>query len=218
MTCKIVLLTKLKGGVGASTLTRELCLACIADGFTPALVDLDQQGATVNWWNRRREAKGSDNLPLLFARGLDELLKNLKALKSQVDFIFIDCPPTIHSQIHELAARSDLAIIPARPNIADLDAIAPVLESLADLHNLKKMIVLSQVSPRRSLETEEARDMLEQAELPLLGLTTHRIGYSRPSAHGSTGFEEDVKVRLEIGKLWRNIKKALHITPQKNGR
>jgi chromosome partitioning protein len=47
------MLAKVKGGVGATTMARELAAAAIGDGKSVALVDLDGQGSLTKWWNRR---------------------------------------------------------------------------------------------------------------------------------------------------------------------
>jgi hypothetical protein len=50
---KLILVTKLKGGSGATTTCRELAAAALHDGCKVALIDLDGQGGLSRWWNRR---------------------------------------------------------------------------------------------------------------------------------------------------------------------
>jgi chromosome partitioning protein len=50
---RLILVTKLKGGSGATTTCRELAAAALKDGQKVALIDLDRQGGLSRWWNRR---------------------------------------------------------------------------------------------------------------------------------------------------------------------
>jgi chromosome partitioning protein len=48
-TGRILLVCKLKGGSGATTTCRELCVAPLQDGQTVALIDLDGQAGPSRW-------------------------------------------------------------------------------------------------------------------------------------------------------------------------
>lgn len=200
----VVLLTKLKGGVGASTLARELALAAmIEDSYSVALADLDHQGATTHWWNRRRE-RGDVPSPEIIDRDIHSLSLDMASIRSACNLVLVDCPPTVHVLMKTLANAADLALIPTRPNMSDLDAIGPVLDML---HGTKAHtgFAITQIGSRRSLEAQEAEELLSEYG-PVLGHTTSRIGYARPSAGGLTGYEKDIKVRAEVSALWKSIK------------
>ncbi len=53
-----MMVAKQKGGVGATTLARELGVAAAAAGKRVVFVDLDPQGTLRGWWNRRTESAG----------------------------------------------------------------------------------------------------------------------------------------------------------------
>nr|WP_249196282.1 AAA family ATPase [Gluconobacter kondonii] len=54
---KIVVISKLKGGSGATTLTHELATSALTDSKSVAIIDLDAQSSLTNWWNRRTAEK-----------------------------------------------------------------------------------------------------------------------------------------------------------------
>ena len=66
---RVVMVAKQKGGVGATTLARELGVAAAEAGKRVVFVDLDPQGTLRGWWNRRTErrqatqTRGSPPLP-----------------------------------------------------------------------------------------------------------------------------------------------------------
>ena len=62
---RVVMVAKQKGGVGASTAVRELGVAAAAAGKRVILIDLDAQGTSRSWWNRRT-AGMPDDLALPF--------------------------------------------------------------------------------------------------------------------------------------------------------
>ena len=50
---KTIVMGKQKGGIGATTLVRELAVAAAADGLRVVVIDLDPQHTLSKWWNRR---------------------------------------------------------------------------------------------------------------------------------------------------------------------
>ena len=60
---RVVMVAKQKGGVGASTAVRELGVAAAAAGKRVILIDLDAQGTSRSWWNRRTAGMPDDGEP-----------------------------------------------------------------------------------------------------------------------------------------------------------
>lgn len=58
-----LLVTKLKGGAGATTTARELAVVATRWLHRVALIDLDAQGGVTRWWNRRNPAQAQQGLP-----------------------------------------------------------------------------------------------------------------------------------------------------------
>jgi chromosome partitioning protein len=210
MTGHILLVTKLKGGAGATTLTRELAVAA-ATIDTVALIDLDGQGGTTRWWNRRNPPDPQDSLPdtvnpALLELSIDELPAKAAALRRKFAWTFIDSPPSIHEAIRRVAAVADLAIIPVRPTTDDLDAVAPIVRLIRGACDFG--FVLTQVpGGGRSRDASEARELLAKSSA-VFGSLSHRVDYPRASAIGRTAFESSASVsqsRTEVSELWETL-------------
>ena len=211
---RLILVAKLKGGSGATTTCRELAVAALQDGRKVALIDLDGQGGLSRWWNRRTAQVADGNVP----RKAPELLQltaaqipgAAKGLRERYDLVVIDSPPSVHETIRTVAAACDLALIPSRPTVDDLDAVGPIARLLHGV--VDHGFVLTQVpAVRGSRDGAEALQRLAE-RAPVLGRTTFRSDYSRPPGYGATGFEEGTAARQEISELYARVVERLGIT------
>ena len=210
---KVVLVTKLKGGSGATTTCRELAAAAVGAGLQVALVDLDSQGGLTRWWSRRtKEADPATVNPALLEISADRIPASAKALRSRYDLVIIDSPPTVHATIKAVAAVADLALIPSRPTVDDLDAVGPIARLLRGTVDVG--FILTQVpGGRRSRDGAEAFERLASLA-PVLGRTSFRLDYPRPAAAGRTGFEDGGAAHDEVAELWSTLVERLSITPK----
>ena len=62
---RTVIVAKQKGGVGATTLIREVGVAAASSGKRVVFIDLDPQGTLRGWWNRRTEGMEDEPNPAL---------------------------------------------------------------------------------------------------------------------------------------------------------
>src|SRR3954471_8740138 len=210
----IILVAKLKGGSGATTTCRELTAAALNDGRKVALIDLDGQGGLSRWWNRRtaQAAEGDTRraAPDLLQLTAAQIPGVAKELRQRYDLVVIDSPPSVHETIRAVAAASDLALIPSRPTVDDLDAVGPIARLLHGV--VDHAFVLTQVpAVRGSRDGAEALQRLAE-RAPVLGRTTFRSDYSRPPGYGATGFEEGASARQEIGDLYTRVIDRLRMT------
>jgi chromosome partitioning protein len=208
---KLLLVCKLKGGAGATTTCRELSAAAQAAGLSVALIDLDGQAGLSRWWNRRTAGEATfRSSPDLLHLSAAQIPSAAKALRTKYDLVIIDSPPSVHETIGAVARVVDLALIPSRPTVDDLDAVGPIVRLLHGI--VDQAFVLTQVPPARgSRDGAEALELLA-SRAPVLGRTTFRADYSRPPARGGTGFEEAATAQQEIGALWTRISERLDIT------
>src|SRR3954451_3613348 len=207
---KIILVCKLKGGAGATTSVRELAAAAVAGGLKVGVIDLDGQGGLTRWWNRRtKTSEGDTGRPELLELPAEQIHSRAGALRAAYDLVLIDSPPSVHATTSNVALAEDLAVIPGRPNVDDLDAVGPIFRLLHGVVDIG--FVLTQVPGRRSLDGAEALERLA-ARGPVLGRTTFRAAYSRPPGAGSTGFESDDTASEEIGGIYTLIRERLGLT------
>jgi chromosome partitioning protein len=211
---RIILVTKLKGGSGATTTCRELIAAALHDGRKVAVIDLDGQGGLSRWWNRRTAPNAGGETqratPDLLQLTAAQVPGAAKELRQRYDLVVIDSPPSVHETIRTVAAACDLALIPSRPTVDDLDAVGPIARLLHGV--VDHGFVLTQVpAVRGSRDGAEALQRLAE-RAPVLGRTTFRSDYSRPPGYGSTGFEEGATARQEISELYALMAERLRIT------
>jgi len=206
---RIVLVTKLKGGAGATTTCRELASAAVAQGLRVGLIDLDGQGGLTNWWNRRTSDIANDPNPALLTVPVDQIGTVAGKLRDGFDLVLIDSPPSVNERIVQAAKAADLAIVPTRPNIDDLDAVGPIMRLLRGVVDLA--FIITQAPGKRSLDAAEAMELLAK-HAPVLGRTTLRAAYPRGAATGSTGCETERTASEEISAIWAVVRDRLGIT------
>jgi chromosome partitioning protein len=211
---KLILVTKLKGGSGATTTCRELAAAALQNGLKVALIDLDGQGGLSRWWNRRTKPIAEDGVqrpvPDLLQLTPAQIPAAAKELRQRYDLVMIDSPPSVHETIRAVAAAADLALIPSRPTVDDLDAVGPIARLLHGV--VDHGFVLTQVpAVRGSRDGAEALQRLAE-RAPVLGRTTFRSDYSRPPGYGAAGFEEGAAARQEISDLYARVTERLGMT------
>lgn len=210
---RIVLVCKLKGGAGATTTCRELAAAAVSAGLWVALVDLDAQGGLTRWWSRRtRQAEAGQDKPqnpALLEVPADKIAAAAPQLRERFDVTIIDSPPSVHDTIRTVAGSADLALVPSRPTVDDLDAVGPIVRLLRGVTDLAFVLTMLP-GGRRSLDGREALERLA-ALAPVLGRTSLRLDYPRPAGTGSTGFEEGGTAREEIAELFTAIAERLDL-------
>jgi chromosome partitioning protein len=207
---RIVLVCKLKGGAGATTTCRELAAAAAAAGLHVGLIDLDSQGGLTRWWSRRTKGREGDAVnPQLLHLSPEHIVEAAGGLRKRYALTIIDSPPTVHETIRTVGAVADLALIPSRPTVDDLDAVGPIARLLRGVVDMG--FVLTQVpGGKRSRDGAEALERLATLA-PVLGRTSLRLDYPRPAGIGSTGFEEGGAPKEEIGELWAAVSDRLNL-------
>ena len=184
-----------KGGAGKTTLAVHLAVCC-GDGL---IIDTDKQKSAAGWWRERDGA-----LPELVTAGAQSVSKALKATKRQ--WVFIDTPPRHEEALRAVCALSDCILIPARPGILDLRAIA---DTVGLVDKKAAVIVLNSCPPNRGFGeasvVSEARAALSVYGLPVCPVViSQRVAFSHALNGGLavTEFEPDGKAAGEIRKLW----------------
>jgi chromosome partitioning protein len=139
----------------------------------------------------------------------DKISAAAPQLRDRFDLTVIDSPPTVHDTIRAVARAVDLALIPSRPTVDDLDAVGPIARLLRGIVDMG--FVLTQVpGGRRSRDGAEALERLA-ALAPVFGRTSLRLEYPRPAGTGSTGFEEGGTAREEIADIFNAVAERLNL-------
>ncbi len=139
-----------KGGVGKTTVTRELAVAGALAGRRVAIADLDPQAGITGWFGRRQAAT-----PIMVSLPAGYDLKTLAA--AGIDELLIDLPPGIPTYVAKLIVQADAVLIPCRPSPDDLSAAGGAIEMVAN--HPQWAFVLTQTLPRSRLTDGALRQL-----------------------------------------------------------
>ena len=197
-----------KGGSGKSTIAVHMAVCAVRQGLHTAIIDLDPQGSSFDWYQSRGEENELDAVQAS-AGQLDALLKQAKA--GGADFVIIDTAPHSDSTAAMTAQLADFVLMPCRPARFDLKAI----HSTAAIIKLTKKpsAVVINAAPRGKL-SEEAKEALQQQGIVVLdSVLYHRVAYSHAVIDGRSvhEYEPDGKAAEEIDELFGCLKKAMRL-------
>jgi chromosome partitioning protein len=158
----IVLATQ-KGGSGKSTLAIGLALAAVQAGHTVRLIETDSQGTLSNWHARRAYAEPIVE-PVYSAGEIEQRLQSLD--RSGVTLTIIDTAGGVNAATTAAIRYADLCLIPARPNIADIEATASTLRTVR-AWNKPFAFVLNQTPIRGQRINNAATALSDEAALDI---------------------------------------------------
>jgi chromosome partitioning protein len=209
----ILLAASPKGGVGKSTLSRNIAVAATASGLKVALADFDAQQSTVRWWERRPE--NMSEIAIFAAEmtptDVDDVL--CQAREQEFDLLIVDTPTALEAYpeaFKALILASDMVLVPTGVSIDDTESVRDVMAQVVGLRK-PGAYVLSKVDSRsrRSLNTARMRlnasGKLCPIEIPLYDdfVSAAELGVSVIEIKKAKGADEVVAVwtfaRNEIG-------------------
>ena len=159
----IVLATQ-KGGCGKSTLAVSLAVAAMQEGRSVRLIETDPQGTLWNW-QQRRACSVLDVDVISDAAQLERRLWIFS--RHDVAVTIIDTASGISALTNAAIRRADLCLIPVRPSILDIEAVAPTLGT-ARTNGRPFAFVLNQ-APNRGRRGGDAAAELSDEMAPDLG-------------------------------------------------
>jgi chromosome partitioning protein len=207
-TMKTIAILSQKGGAGKTTLALHLAVAAAKDNLNTIVVDLDPQASAANWGDRRKT-----ELPVVVSSHASRLASVLdKARENDGQLAILDTAPHSDSIALQAARAADLILVPCRPAILDLEAIASTLE-LVRAADTPAVVVLNAVAPIGT-EAEEAAEAVSGlgAEVCPARLV-NRVAFSRALISGQTAqeFEPGGKAAQEIQALNMFICERVHM-------
>ena len=207
---KIISLAAQKGGVGKTTVAVNLAVAAQLAGIKTALFDLDPQESAAAWSDLR-----ADELPHvepISARRLPAALEAAKA--AGFGLAILDTPPAAGEQAAEAVTRADLALIPCRPSLIDLEAIKRTAQ-LITATGRPGLVVLNAAPPTASHLLDDARQLAEATGLQVArAVLRERSAYKAawPHGQGVCEYEPESKAAAEIDALLNVMLESLQIT------
>lgn len=191
-----------KGGTGKTTLATHLSVAAERAGHTTALIDLDPQSSAAKWRDNR-----DGDTPAVISTHVERLRNILElAAENGATLAILDTAPHTEVAALDAARASDMALVPCKPSLLDLQAIGSTLD-VVQLARVPAHIVFNAVPPRGDL-TEQARQAVEIYDVPCAPCEIgHRIGFVHAYNAGLTvqEFEPKSKASNEISALYTYI-------------
>ncbi len=193
-----------KGGAGKTTLC--IHLACAAGNTL--IVDCDRQKSAAHWWQSREE-----DLPGLVTSPAGSVRKALTATQRQ--WVFVDTAPQADVDARRVAEVSDFLLIPSRPSVLDLRAIADTIDIVRAVRK-PAAIVLNACPPGRGVApagiVTEAKRALSVYGLPVAPVAiTQRVAFSHAitAGKGITEYEPGGAAASEIERLWKWLHRSV---------
>ena len=202
MSGKIITVAQQKGGSGKTTLAVNIAVCLHKRGHSVALVDTDPQGSMGRWFIERMEAQGEDEALDFSTSSAWGASYESEKLKKRFDFVIIDTPPKIDSDLRPSLRVADLVIVPVATSHVDLWATEGVLD-LARREKSAVLVVLNRVRPNTRLSAEVAEKAVDMGAAVAETQVSNRVAYAETLGVG-LGVVEHARngaARDEIAKL-----------------
>lgn len=209
----IIAVTNLKGGVGKSTISRNIAAYFAAQGVKTCIIDTDlEQRTTCDWLERR--ADDVQHIPVFPMTTVATLPKDVQTHERDgYQMIVIDGVPQMDKVATRTILIADILLIPITPSIDDLKSFERFLtryeEVKAHRDNIPAFLVLNKFSGRNNedVEVREALNMfIEMGIQPLKTTLGDRVAHRRASKYGLTAYEwEDERAKQEITQLCEEL-------------
>lgn len=213
----VISVTNLKGGVGKSTLSRNIAAYFADRGAKACIIDTDlEQRTTCDWQERRDESV--KHIPVFPMTTVQALPKDVDTHeKDGYNVIVIDGVPQLDKVATRTILISDILLIPITPSIDDLKSFERFLiryeEVKVHRDNIPAFVVLNKFSGRNKedIEVREALNLFSEYGIkPLKTTIGDRVAHRRASKYGLTAYEwEDERAKQEIIDLCEELEDAM---------
>jgi chromosome partitioning protein len=198
-----------KGGVGKSTLCTELAVLATQLGEKVIILDLDPQGSSYDW----RQRRGGEVSPPV-ARAVPERLVNAMEAAAELDaftLALIDTAPHSDRGSLEAVTEASLVICPTRPSRLDLSAMRNTA-NLLDVSEAKgKAIAVINAVPSAGSKKvfADATELVKGIGFTVAkNYVVDRVAYVRATDAGKAVTEmkpADSKAVKELNDLWNEL-------------
>lgn len=207
----VIVFASRKGGTGKSTLAAHLAAHNQKAARSCLLIDADPQGSLTLWHRLRKTGE-----PAL-RNGLHDFVETIENARNDgFEWVFVDTPPLVSTEVSEVISAATLVVIPVRPSVFDLNAIMETI-AVARLARTPFAVIFNAVSPKRlGIESSimvQSRKRLADLEVPVWsGQVTQRANLALALAEGAGVEDFNVDSRTaaeEIAGLWAAIENSV---------
>jgi chromosome partitioning protein len=208
---KVLALMARKGGAGKTTTAIHMGVQAAAAGRRVLFCDMDPQRSLGGWWRLR--ASESPALVETDARRLPATLAEAEA--EGFDLAVIDTPPAVGFETDQVARRAALVLIPLRPSILDIQAVASTADVVRGAGVSALLVLNACPAPRGTAEasvTMDARKALADYPVPVArNVICDRRDFARALNGGEAvnEFAPAGKAAAEMRRLWREIERRM---------
>jgi chromosome partitioning protein len=200
-----VLVASSKGGCGKSTIATQLAAWAAVQGRRTALVDLDPQGSSLHWCERRAV---SDVPAVLGLHGEDGRWS--RRVPVDTEWLIVDAPAGSQpSTLRTALERVDSLLVPVLPSAFDLEATAGFLNALAGHPRLADRslgvgLVLNRLRPNTQA-SQRTLTQLADWPWPLRAQLRDSQSYVLLTALGKSLFDYDNEAVRQQAECWQPL-------------
>ncbi len=191
-----------KGGSGKSTLAQCLAVAAYLDDKGVAILDIDPQGSAYKWAQRRKEKDPNPVVKSVTPANHEDEWQSMK--HADADLVIFDTPARLSDHTSGPIELADLAIIPTRTTMKDLERV----KATYDL----TFIVINQTRPQAGRLDEPMKYLTTRGFAVCPYSLGYRVAFEDADEDGQTPqeIEPQGKAAAEIQSVYRYTIEALH--------
>jgi chromosome partitioning protein len=201
----ILLIGYEKGGVGKSTLAKNLAVYLQQMGRDVMTVDTDPQQSLYKWSTIRAENPNAQDIPCIKLTG-SKILSDLRSLAPKYDDLIIDAGGADSPALRAAMTVATHMLIPMQAAIGDMEPLEHMCELLEQVSAInpnlfyRAVLTMCPALPSQAGFILDAKDAVRSYDIEVLNAyTTRRLIYDQAHGEGLTALESNnVKASQDI--------------------
>jgi chromosome partitioning protein len=199
---RVIVVASHKSGSGKTALAAHLAVAAERAGAGPVvLLDVDSQGALIDWWEAR-----PDHAPAFAETIAERLPEDLETLRSKgYRLAIVDTPSTASEGLAAVIALGELVIVPTRGSLPELRELSATLHICADTGRQAAVVIMA-AEPGSVIDPDAAIALSRHGALAPASIHLSE-DIAAAMAEGTTAMEHNpgCVAATEVRALWRYL-------------